>query len=792
MSGKKRDIEGKAKIVLNLLSDPAIIIDEKGHFLLVNKAFEEVTGLSQKEAKGKQFLQLEALPAESKKMLWENLTKRMRGLPIEPYEVCYIDKSGKNRWVEVKGRRINYAGRPADLVVFHDITRRKENQQQLKEYAERMEALVNEKVKEIQEREKQFRSIFENSLDGVMLTKPDGSILAVNPQACRMLGMTEEEIKKVGRDGIVVKDENLKAALEERARTGHVRAELTFKRKDGSTFIGEISSGLFTDTEGTTKASLIIRDITERKKIQDAIKRERDWLGKITANIGAGLAIIDKDYKILWVNDFLKYYTGAEEGKLCYKTLNSLNAPCPDCGVTKIFTEKTTVDIHEFSFETAEGKPIWVQLVATPIRDENGNIVAAAELSVDITPQKQTQLELQASETKFRTITNSAFDAIFMFDEEDKIVYWNPAAERIFGYTENEIINKQVSVMLVPPRFRRSHLELLEKLVKTDEKMPESGRWELPALRKNGSEFSMEISMAPLRLNNRKYIVAIARDITERIELQKKIEEYTFNLEKLVQERTEQLKATHEQLLKTQRLAAIGELAGMVGHDLRNPLTGIKNAAYYMRKKLSPDIDENIKQMLDIIDKSISRADKIINDLLEYSRELWLDLADCTPKSLLNEALSHIHVPVSVAIVDKTREEPLFRADKSKMIRVFINLIKNAIEAMPKGGTLKIESSATKDSAKISFADTGIGIPKEVMHKLFSPLVTTKAQGMGFGLAICKRIVEAHGGEITVESTVGKGTTFTVTLPLEPKTEKGGDAPWINLPESLLSTATKP
>jgi len=125
------------------------------------------------------------------------------------------------------------------------------------------------------------------------------------------------------------------------------------------------------------------------------------------------------------------------------------------------------------------------------------------------------------------------------------------------------------------------------------------------------------------------------------------------------------------------------------------------------------------------------------------------------------------------------------------MMRVFINLIKNAIDAMPEKGTLKIRSRQTKDTLEIAFADTGIGIPEETLRKLFLPLSTTKAQGMGFGLAICKRIIEAHGGTITVKTEVGKGTTFTVTLPVKPKVEVGGEKTWINMPESLLSTTTK-
>ena len=142
-------------------------------------------------------------------------------------------------------------------------------------------------------------------------------------------------------------------------------------------------------------------------------------------------------------------------------------------------------------------------------------------------------------------------------------------------------------------------------------------------------------------------------------------------------------------------------------------------------------------------------------------------------------------------IVNCLKHRPNLKVDSDKIKRVFINLIKNAIDAMPNGGKLTIASKQVNDVLEISFADTGTGINDEIMPKLFSPLFTTKAQGMGFGLAICKRIIEAHRGTITVKTAKGKGTTFIVTLPIEPKLEIGGEKIWINMPKSSLSMMTK-
>jgi signal transduction histidine kinase len=207
---------------------------------------------------------------------------------------------------------------------------------------------------------------------------------------------------------------------------------------------------------------------------------------------------------------------------------------------------------------------------------------------------------------------------------------------------------------------------------------------------------------------------------------------------------------------------------------LRNPLTGITNAAYYLRMKIGSNLGPKATEMLDIIDKDVEYSNKIVNDLLEYSRAIKLELSENTPKSILKDALALVTVPANVQVVDLTEDKPKMKVDADKIKRTFVNIIKNAFDIMPDGGKLKIKSKKTRDNVEISFTDTGAGIPKETLERLFTPLFTTKARGMGFGLAICKRIVEVHGGKISVESTVGKGTTFTLIIPIEPKL-KGGD-----------------
>ena len=302
-----------------------------------------------------------------------------------------------------------------------------------------------------------------------------------------------------------------------------------------------------------------------------------------------------------------------------------------------------------------------------------------------------------------------------------------------------------------------------------------------------------EGSLAPLDLflHQAAMVIENAQLITNLRDARNQLQAYTLHLEQMVEERTHQLRESQERFLKVQRLAVIGELAGMVGHDLRNPLASIGGATYYLKKHLETKTPPRIMEMLDLIEDDISYSNKIINDLLDYSREITLDLTETNPRALVKNVLSCLQIPKNVRLIDISEKQPRMRTDAGKIRRVFLNIIKNAIDAMPYGGKLKIQSRTDGENVEFIFSDTGTGISKEAMDRLWTPLFTTKAKGMGFGLPICKRFVEAHGGCISVRSVLKKGTTFTVTLPIDPKTEDGGDRIWIKMPESLSLTTTK-
>jgi signal transduction histidine kinase len=218
-------------------------------------------------------------------------------------------------------------------------------------------------------------------------------------------------------------------------------------------------------------------------------------------------------------------------------------------------------------------------------------------------------------------------------------------------------------------------------------------------------------------------------------------------------------------LEKSQRLATIGELTTAIAHDLRNPMQGINAAVHYLRTKMGLPTDEKTVKMLNFIEKDIRYSDRIICQLLEYSEPMYLEFHHTTPEEIVKQALHLARIPENVQVISEAQDNLKISVDEQKIRTVFCHLIENAIEAMPEGGILRIESTSLNGNVTFRLSDTGVGMPQELLCKLWSPLFTTKAKGMGLSLSTSKRIVEAHGGSISVQSTVGEGSTFTVTIP---------------------------
>ncbi len=247
---------------------------------------------------------------------------------------------------------------------------------------------------------------------------------------------------------------------------------------------------------------------------------------------------------------------------------------------------------------------------------------------------------------------------------------------------------------------------------------------------------------------------------------QKQIERYSEHLEKLVEERTMQLK-------EKERMAAIGETSAMVGHDLRNPLQAVVNNLYLIRKEirhseLNRERRSKILEFLENIVRETGYMDKIVSDIQDYSRTLKPEIQPVDLLEVMEEILSDTYLPEDVKVsVNIEIGEGELRADRGMLKRILTNLVTNAVQSMPEEGDLAIRACREDGNAIIEVKDTGAGIPREQMEKVFEPLFTTKAQGQGFGLAVCKRLAEAQAGTISVKSKEGEGTTVTLVLPAD-------------------------
>ena len=244
------------------------------------------------------------------------------------------------------------------------------------------------------------------------------------------------------------------------------------------------------------------------------------------------------------------------------------------------------------------------------------------------------------------------------------------------------------------------------------------------------------------------------------------LREYSERLGEMVEERTKELRDAQEQLVRREKLAVLGQMAGSVSHELRNPLGAISNAVYYLKMVL-PDADETVKEHLEMIAEEVRGSDRIISDLLDFSRTRTPDREQIAVSELVAEVLEKRPPPEEVKVTTQIASDlPPVYVDRHQIGQVLGNLVTNAYQAMKEGGALTISAQVEKDRVTLSITDTGCGISKENMAKLFEPLYTTKAKGLGLGLTVVKTLVEANGGSIEVESGVGEGSAFTVWLPL--------------------------
>ncbi|KHE94129.1 MAG: PAS domain S-box protein [Candidatus Scalindua rubra] len=362
---------------------------------------------------------------------------------------------------------------------------------------------------------------------------------------------------------------------------------------------------------------------------------------------------------------------------------------------------------------------------------------------------------LRESEEKFRKISDTANDAIIMLDNDGKISYWNKSAEKIFGYSRDETVGEKISKLIIPEKFREKHLEGFERFKETGVGILIGKAVEVAAIRRDGSEIPIELSLSAVKIDDKWNAIGIVRDIIERKQMEK-------------------------EFMKLQKMASIKRLTSGLFHEILNPLNIISSHV----QLLLMDVDNGsmAEKDLNSIREEICRIEKLTKDLMVFTEEEEFVTDEVQINSLLENITSSVESDMKsrkIKLIKRFEEGlPGIMVNSDKLRDVFLDLITNACNAMPEGGTVTISTQGQEHGGRplvrIKFTDTGCGIEKENIDKLFEIFFSTKKEvtGVGLGLSESYEIIKSHGGTISVESEAGKGATVTIDLPIERKKKR--------------------
>jgi two-component system sensor kinase FixL len=383
-----------------------------------------------------------------------------------------------------------------------------------------------------------------------------------------------------------------------------------------------------------------------------------------------------------------------------------------------------------------DGSFVYAETVAAPLAWDDGSAVQV--IMRDVTEQRR-------AEAWVRSLIETTQDAVVSIDRQARIVLFNPAAQRIFGYRPEEVVGQKVN-MLMPEPYTSEHDGYLERYERTGEAHAIGRIRMVTAKRKNGETFPIELSVAKIHSDQEAQYGAFIRDISDKVRLQ-------------------------QQAIESDRLATIGTMAAKFGHELGNPLNGMSLTVQLLDQRLRkqlPALDEQTTSTVARLKTEISRLNTLLQDFRSLSRKEFYNFQAAQLAELVAEAIE-IELPhYAERGVNVERQFapdlPKVRVDIDKIKQVILNLAKNAVEAMPTGGRLLFSGSADKAVVTLEVTDSGAGISAEV--DVFEPFFTTKSFGTGIGMTIVRQILAAHGGSISYKSEVDKGTTFTVRLPV--------------------------
>ena len=397
---------------------------------------------------------------------------------------------------------------------------------------------------------------------------------------------------------------------------------------------------------------------------------------------------------------------------------------------------------------TRQGRRVHVLMTISPIRDVTGAVIGASIVARDVTARRAVEEALRRSEATSRAFLESASESIVVADAAGHIVLVNARTETMFGYARAELIGQPVEV-LIPAPLRERHVAHRATYMAAPRTRPMGQGLDLAGLKKDGTEFPVEVSLSYVETSEGTRAIAFVTDITERVAFQRAARQ-------------------------ADKLAALGTLSAGIAHEINNPIGIISSRVEVMMLEADEDgLPAEVRKDLEVILRHARRVATITQGLLSFARQSSGTREPVSLNAVAEEMVQLVRKDMSRARVQVTTKldesAPTFLADANAIGQVVLNLLTNARSAMPDGGEIAIETSylAAARSVRLTVRDTGGGIPAELLPKIFDPFFTTKPEGTGLGLSISHGIVHDHHGTLDVRSEVGKGSTFTLTFRLD-------------------------
>jgi PAS domain S-box-containing protein len=513
--------------------------------------------------------------------------------------------------------------------------------------------------------------------------------------------------------------------------------------------------------------------VTDGRADGAPVGSERAWVLDAVAGISDALVIVDERGGLVYRNPAAQRLFGhgldsdphrwsSEHGFFCSDERTPL--PPDQIPLVRAMSGDEVRDVGIFVRNQAISNGIHVLASATPIRDTSGRVRGAVCVFRDITLARQQEARLREGARQKKAILDNIPDIAWLKDECGRFLLVNQPLALAAGRASPDDVVGLTDLDLWPRELAERYRADDEEIMRTRLPM----RLEEPFIDRAGRRFVIETTKTCIVDDEGRVIgtTGIARDITERKRAEEDMRSTKDELEQRVLARTAELAEVQENLVRQERLAVLGQLAGGVAHQIRNPLAAIMNASYVLRRHLSPDKHQDVEDAIRIIHDEVRHANIIITGLLDYARVRTPDRNPASIVDLLERILTSEWIPSNIRIV---REFPETNAvvsevDADQLQGAIANVVRNAVDAMPDGGELSTALGVSGDEIVIRVADTGPGISPQVRGHLFEPLHSTKPLGIGLGLVTARRFVEAHGGRIACVD-VPAGACFEIRLP---------------------------